>query len=79
MKAIRLSPGENGTVTAEVDVEGGSYTFEQTGETKVTGAYDLRLFRDGQLVGQYPEPKASTPDGISGPELMPSGKTTRGS
>jgi hypothetical protein len=64
--AIRLVPGpEPGTVTAEVDVAGGTYTFEQTGATQVTGAYDLRLFRDGQLVGQWPEPKASTPDGVS--------------
>lgn len=70
VKGIRLSPGEEpGTVTAEVDVEGGSYRFEQTGEMKVTGAYDLRLFRDGQLVGQYPESKESTPDGFSGPGL----------
>ena len=64
MKEIRLSRGENGTMTVEVDMEGGSYRFEQTGETKVTGVYDLRLFRDGQLVGQYPEPKAGTPDGV---------------
>jgi hypothetical protein len=31
-----------------------------------TKAYDLRLFRDGQLVGQWPEPKGS----IGGPENL---------
>ena len=31
-----------------------------------TKAYDLRLFRDGQLVGQWPEPKGS----IGGPEEL---------
>jgi WD40 repeat protein/uncharacterized caspase-like protein len=78
VKEIRLSPGkEPGSVAAEVDVEGGSYKFERTGETKVTGVYDLRLFRDGQLVGQYPEPKESTPDGVSGPELKQWQEDTR--
>jgi WD40 repeat protein len=58
-----------GRVTAEVDVESGQFTFEQTGNTEVSGAYDLRLFRDGQLVGQFPGPKVGTPDGMAPDQL----------
>jgi WD40 repeat protein len=68
--AIRISRDSNAdTVTAEVDVSGDSYTFEETAQTIRTGAYDLHLFRDGQLIRQFPEPKDTTPDGITGPEL----------
>jgi len=67
---IRLIPGSvAGRIGAEIDVESGTFTFEQTGATEVSGAYDLRLFRDGQLVAQYPEPKDGTPDGMSAGEL----------
>ena len=29
---------------------------QKNGKTK-TGVYDVRLFRDGQIVGQWPEPR----------------------
>lgn len=66
LSPVRLIPDtDNGTVSAEVDVEGGSYPARND----VTGAFDFHLFRDGQLVRQYPEPKETTPDGVSAPEL----------
>jgi WD40 repeat protein len=58
-----------GRITAEVDVEAGQFTFEQTGGVELSGAYDLRLFRDGQLVAQCPEPREGTPDGMAADEL----------
>lgn len=43
---------------ALVEVEaGGQEDVSQTNQKTATGAYDLRLFRNGQLVGQWPEPK----------------------
>ena len=52
-----------------VTVEGGKYKFEDGKRTDKTAVYDLRLLRDGQLVGRYPVPKDSTPDGTSDPEV----------
>jgi WD40 repeat protein len=47
----------------EVEALGKTDPSEPNKKTK-TAAYDLRLFRDGELVGQWPEPKGST----NGPE-----------
>jgi WD40 repeat protein len=63
---IRVSPVQNDqTVTVEVDVEGGEFPVELTGKKYTTGAYDLRLLRDGQLVGEFPKPKIGTPTGTA--------------
>lgn len=42
-------------VTVTVDVSGNAATYGTDPRTRTTGAYNLRLFRDGQLVGQWPE------------------------
>jgi hypothetical protein len=47
----------------EVEVAGKEDPTQKNGKTK-TAAYDLRLFRDGQIVGQWPEPRG----GIGGAE-----------
>jgi hypothetical protein len=65
----------------EVEVAEKEDPTRKNGKTK-TAAYDLRLFRDGQIVGQWPEPRG----GIGGAEdiaawrnetlvLMPAGQT----
>ncbi|MGF9764984.1 WD40 repeat domain-containing protein, partial [Microvirga sp. 0TCS3.31] len=41
-----------------VEVSGKADASQRNGKT-ATAAYDLRVFRDGQIVGQLPEPKAS--------------------
>jgi len=38
---------------------------------RLTGAYDLRLFREGQLVAQWPEPKQEGEGLKAGPNLTP--------
>jgi WD40 repeat protein len=47
----------------DVEVAGKEDLLQKNGKTK-TGVYDLRLFRDGQIVGQWPEP----PGAIGGAE-----------
>jgi dipeptidyl aminopeptidase/acylaminoacyl peptidase len=42
------------SVTVEVSAARGSFTRNGKTVTKTTGVYDLRLFRDGQLVAQMP-------------------------
>jgi hypothetical protein len=42
----------------EVEVGGKEDPTQKSGRTK-TAAYDLRLFRNGQIVGQWPQPSAS--------------------
>ena len=54
------SPGE---ALVEVEALGKKDPTQPNGK-KETAAYDLRLFRNGQLVGQWPEPKR----GMGGPE-----------
>ncbi len=44
-------------VLVEVEVAGREDTTQKNGKMQ-TAAYDLRLFRDGQLVGQWPEPRS---------------------
>ncbi len=52
---IQILPGLAGTVTLQVDVSGGVYTNQPRGNrVDKTGAYDLRIFREGQLVGEWP-------------------------
>jgi WD40 repeat protein len=65
IKDVRVEDGKAGTVAVTVEVEAASGTLERDGK-KVpmkTGVYDLRLFRDGQLVTQMPSP-AYEPSGI---------------
>ena len=68
---IRISRENNSdTVTVEIDVAGDSYTLESNAAQPMhTGVYDVHLFRDGQLVREYPETKDTTPDGITGSAL----------
>ena len=51
-----------GNVTVQVGPGTGVYQRAEGAVTKATEVYDLRLFRDGQLVGRWPEP----PSGWSG-------------
>ncbi|MBY3297654.1 hypothetical protein HFO10_17165 [Rhizobium laguerreae] len=45
------------TVLVEIEAAGKIELSQPNGKTS-TGVYDVRLFRDGQLVGQWPEPPA---------------------
>ena len=51
--AIGSEPGSPDLVTVTVEIEKGKGEFHRNGQavTVETGVYDLRLFRDGQLVG----------------------------
>ncbi len=44
-------------VSVTIEVSGNSHEFQRNGESfkMETGVYDVRLFRDGQLVAQWPE------------------------
>jgi WD40 repeat protein len=54
--------GEVDTVRVTVEVSGGSQDYGMGSRRRrmLTDAYDLRLFRDGRLVGQWPEPGKGT-------------------
>ena len=60
--SVRISSvthgGESGVaqVTVEVAAAEGRFGRESGGRLFRTGVYDVRLFRDGQLVGRWPEP-----------------------
>jgi hypothetical protein len=58
-----LGGGSADEAFVDVEVGGKKDPSQKNGKT-VTAAYDLRLFRDGQIVGQWPEPKG----GIGGAE-----------
>ena len=49
-------PDAEGYVNVTVDVGRGAGRYLMNGQerTTTTGAYDLRLFRDGQMVGSWP-------------------------
>ena len=67
---LRIALGETpDTVDVDVEVTKGLYVNATNGKRQESDAYDLRLYRDGQLVAQSPEPKAGTPDGIADEEL----------
>jgi len=53
---------ETNKVTVTVEVGGADRAFQRNGKEVVmeTGVHDLRLFRDGQLVAQWPEPGEET-------------------
>jgi hypothetical protein len=56
-------------VHVEMTVAPGVFVGEETAKTNSSGAYDLQLFEDGQLVGEYPEPNDRTPNGITTTEI----------
>ena len=56
--AVRPGPTLD-QVLVDVTVRGSSDGTQRNGKVR-TGAYDLRLFRDGKLVGQVPPPAPST-------------------
>ena len=63
----------DGSVDVSIKVSEGSYGAQGgsgTHQSDTTDAYDLRLFRDGQLVDSIPHPRADTPDGPSPQELL---------
>ncbi len=60
-KVERGGSADEALVTVEVS---GKKDATQKNRKTETAAYDLRLFRDGQIVGQWPEPKG----GIGGAE-----------
>lgn len=55
---IRIEDEKNGLVAITIEVTGGKLDIKREGKqvTEESGVYDLRLFRDGQLVAQFPEP-----------------------
>jgi dipeptidyl aminopeptidase/acylaminoacyl peptidase len=55
-------------VTVEVARAEGRFNVGGREVTRETGVYDLRLFRDGQMVGYEPRAAASVPDGAQGGE-----------
>lgn len=68
---VRIVKVERGTSAKEalvtIEVSGKEDTAQSNGKTR-TDVYDVRLFRDGQLVGQWPEPQG----GIGGAENITS-------
>ena len=54
---VKVNDARLGLATVTVEVKGSVRTGEGTKKRWSSGAYDLRLFRDGQLVGQYPQPE----------------------
>jgi hypothetical protein len=57
VKIVGVHPGGSADeALVEVEVGGKKDPTQKNGKTK-TAAYDLRLFRDGQIVGQWPEPQ----------------------
>ncbi|MBB4576841.1 caspase family protein [Rhizobium lentis] len=54
-----------GVVRVTVEASGKTDTTQPNGKTS-TGVYDVRLFRNGQLVGQWPEPPQ---DGIASDDV----------
>jgi WD40 repeat protein len=62
IEQLRVTPGLTASdAKVEVSVAEGSDRFLNGSkyEVKTSQAYDVRLFRDGQLVGRWPEPAAS--------------------
>jgi hypothetical protein len=55
--SVRKDPERHDTVLVEVEASGRKDPSQPNGKTS-TGVYDVRLFRNGQLVGQWPEPPA---------------------
>jgi hypothetical protein len=65
VKIVQVAPGADPDIaTVTVEVTRVEETFRRDGRdvTRATDAYDPRLFRDGQLVGQWPEPRAGAPE-----------------
>lgn len=63
VKIVKTEPGPAPEVAAvTVEVNGAQRTYARNGQDVVmqTGVHDLRLYRDGQLVGQWPEPGDKT-------------------
>ncbi|WP_392713006.1 caspase family protein [Rhizobium ruizarguesonis] len=64
VRIVRVRRGELADeALVDVEASGKVDALQKNGKTS-TAAYDLRLFRDGQIVGQWPEPAG----GISGAE-----------
>ncbi len=64
-KVERLEVGQGAAehlVNVTVSVSGTAGSFRRSGKdvTMLTDVYDLRLFRDGRVVGQWPMPKADS-------------------
>jgi WD40 repeat protein len=59
VEIVKIEPGDSPDV-AKVTVEVGSVIGWQGGENVKTDVYDLRLYRNGQLVGQWPKAREIT-------------------
>jgi len=73
IKSIQRQTGRQDYVAVEVEVSGAKQTY-QRGDRRVeykTGVHDLRLFRNGQLVGYYPRSQASVPENLDAREEDP--------
>lgn len=59
--SIKQQPNQPQLVTVTVEVSKAADKFQVGGRevTRETGVYDLRLFRDHQIVGEWPSPNAS--------------------
>ena len=59
IQKIQVVEGKTGVVTVSVEVTSDQTEVTREGKqvTMQSGAFDLRLFRNGQLVGQFPDPK----------------------
>ena len=67
VKIVKAEPGDSPDRAAvTVEVGKSQRSFQRNGKDAVmqTGAYDLRLYRNGQLVGQWPEPGEKTFKGL---------------
>lgn len=63
-RILRVSPtGRAGEVRVDVQVQEGVDPEAANGKTR-SGAFDLRLFRDGRLVAEFPEPPAAAAGAI---------------
>jgi len=58
---VTPQPSDRSLVNITVTVSAGTEQFVKDGQqvTRESGVYDLRLYRDGQLVGESPQPQAN--------------------
>jgi hypothetical protein len=65
---VATSAGDPGLVDVTVEVKRAEREFLRQGKTVsiATEVYDLRLFRDGQIVGQWPRPTADPNSAAAG-------------
>jgi WD40 repeat protein/uncharacterized caspase-like protein len=64
IRRIEVSePRADATVDVTIELESGEYTASASGKRWVSAPYDLRLFRDGQLIGEAPSSQQERSEG----------------